>query len=148
MEGLENGEQNLLRDFNTDNICSYLQEKYPSFFLKYELSASDSLTRSDLLNSYLKKISNDAQLLNSIAWKIYSDELLYPTQVGIDIIESALRIKKEYAYTDTYAALLYKSNRLDDAQKQAESAIELAKEKSLDYFETQQLLTKILEAKK
>ncbi len=147
MESLENGEHNILGDIYSDRNCAIIIYKYPSFYFKYE-ATTDSLNKAQVLTNYLAKIVDDAQALNSTAWQIYTDELQYPAEVGINIAETALKIKKEYNYIDTYAALLYKSGRFDDAQKQAESAIVLAKEKGIDYTETQQLLTKISEAKK
>ena len=66
------------------------------------------------------------------------------------MIEYALRwakksidIKQDYANTDTYAALLYKSGNTKDAKTQAEKAIELAKKENTDYKGTQELLDKI-----
>lgn len=53
----------------------------------------------------------------------------------------------DWAFVDTYAALLFRSGRYDDASVAAERAIELGKAKGADVKETEALLVKIKAAK-
>lgn len=99
--------------------------------------------------NYSKYFNNNADELNSIAWKIY-EKANKPEHIkaGVDMAKRACQLEESYAYIDTYAAVLYKSENYKDAKVQAEKAIVLAKNAGLsdkDYEETKTLLAKINE---
>ncbi|MBC8124630.1 MAG: DUF255 domain-containing protein [Candidatus Kapabacteria bacterium] len=97
------------------------------------------------LMSEEENVSEYANDINEFSWNIYeksSDK---------SAIENAIwamgQITKDpeadWALVDTYAALLYKSGRYDDALVSAERAITLGKAKGADVKETEALLVKI-----
>lgn len=147
MGRLENGNPILLGSLYSDGFCSMITTKHPSIMIRYELTEpSDTTRKLEILEDLLSNISDNPRELNSIAWEIYTGQLDYPTETGIEIIETALKLNVDYHLLDTYAALLYKNNQFDEAKGQAETAIILAKETNEDYSETEKLLDKILEA--
>ena len=95
--------------------------------------------------AYVNKYSaDDPSTLNSVAWDFYenvSDKTML--QNAERWAKHAVELHGDYANTDTYAAVLYKEGKLEDAKKQAEAAIELAKQEKTDYKSTQQLLDKM-----
>lgn len=84
-------------------------------------------------------------LYNSVAWDFYENitdkELL---NKGLEYAKKSVTLNPEYANTDTYAALLYKTGNYKEAKKQAEKAIELGKRENADVKSTEQLLEKII----
>jgi thiol-disulfide isomerase/thioredoxin len=93
------------------------------------------------VNAYAQ---DDASTLNSIAWRFYE------SVDDLKMLENAAKWSKRsteldniYAYNDTYAAVLYKLGKKDEAKQAAEKAIELAKKSGEDYKETEALLKKI-----
>lgn len=56
-----------------------------------------------------------------------------------------MKVKPEYAYLDTYAAILYKLGKKDEALDAANKAIEIAKETDQDFEGTTELIDKINE---
>ena len=95
--------------------------------------------------NYIDKYAlNNADVLNNVAWGFYenvSDKTMI--EYALRWAKKSIDIKQDYANTDTYAALLYKSGNTKDAKTQAEKAIELAKKENTDYKGTQELLDKI-----
>jgi hypothetical protein len=55
----------------------------------------------------------------------------------------AVELDPNYANTDTYACILYKEGKTDEAKKQAQIAIDLAKKEKTDFSATQKLLDKM-----
>jgi hypothetical protein len=95
--------------------------------------------------TYTDKYSmNSASELNAMAWNFYEKvedrELLSHAEGWA---KHAVELDPNYANTDTYAAVLYKLGKTDEAKKQANIAIDLAKKENTDYKETQQLLDKM-----
>lgn len=129
---------------NTDKIIFEADmEAYKRFdnTKYYELAASD----------FQKHYNNDSQELNGMAWNFYekvSDKKLLSS--AVKMAQRACEINASYANLDTYAAVLYKSGDLKNAETQANKAIEKAKSENMgadDYKETSELLKKIKSGK-
>lgn len=126
--GIKSGEEILLK-----NDMDYYQNKKD--WNNYALSAV----------AYLDKYGkNNAQELNSAAWTFYeqvTDRTML--QHAESWVQQAVQIKNIYAFNDTYAAVLYKLGKKQQAQDAAEKAIEIAKQEKSDYQSTSELLEKI-----
>jgi len=129
---------------NTDKIIFEADmEAYKRFdnAKYYELAATD----------FQKYYNNDSQELNSMAWDFYekvSDKKLLGS--AAKMAQRACEINPSYANLDTYAAVLYKSGDLKNAEVQANKAIDKAKAENMgtdDYKETSELLNKIKSGK-
>lgn len=103
----------------------------------YELAAKD----------FLKYNNNNPNALNSMAWDFYeqvSDKTLLKS--AANMAKRACEINSNYAFLDTYAAVLYRAGELKDAEIFANKAIEKAKEDKMtpeEYKETSKLLENI-----
>ncbi|MEO5674638.1 MAG: DUF255 domain-containing protein [Chitinophagales bacterium] len=90
----------------------------------------------------------DVDEYNSCCWEIYekSDD---PELIRRAVIhmEKAVLAVKGYAQLDTYAALLFKDKQFEKAEKIADEAITMGKEKDQDVSSTEALLEKIKIAK-
>lgn len=94
---------------------------------------------------------NDASTLNSLAWTFYENvddqnQLLKAEHWA----KKAIEIEKSYAVMDTYASVLYKEGKKQEALQAANQAIEQAKKENLskdDYEPTLDLIKKINEIK-
>ena len=82
--------------------------------------------------------------INSFAWDIYEKaedpEALMKAE---EWMKEVIAIEPNYMFLDTYAALLYKNKKYDEAAKYAEMAIETGKKSGENVAETQELLEKI-----
>lgn len=82
--------------------------------------------------------------VNSICWTLYENtddrEIL---KKGVMWMKPVVALEDSYAYLDTYAALLYKTGDLQEAEKQAKLAIEKGKASGEDVSATEELLQKI-----
>jgi thioredoxin 1 len=87
---------------------------------------------------------DDANTLNSIAWSYYEniDDKEMLLKAGT-LAKRSIELESMYANNDTYAAILYKLGKKDEAEKAAVKAIELAKAEGSDFTETTELLKKI-----
>ena len=92
---------------------------------------------------------NNSGALNSMAWKFYENVTdKKQLKAATKMAERACALNNSYAYLDTYAAVLYKSGDLKEAEKVANMAIDIAKKGNMpaeDYKETDDLLKKIAE---
>lgn len=120
-----------------------------SYQMEYYEKASNLDKYNDVLRQYLEKIWNDYDALNTFAWNYYErfDDKSKLIK-AVECIERSIELNSNYANNDTYACLLYKLRKYDKALKQAERAIELAKQKNIDYKETSDLIIKIKEKQK
>lgn len=95
--------------------------------------------------AYTDKYSmNNANELNSVAWNFYEkieDKTLLANAERW--AKRSVELDPNYANTDTYAAVLFKLGKIDEAKKQAQIAIDLAKKENTNYSETQKLLDKM-----
>jgi thiol-disulfide isomerase/thioredoxin len=92
---------------------------------------------------------DDANTLNSIAWSYYEniDDKEMLLKAGT-LAKRSIELESMYANNDTYAAILYKLGKKDEAEKAAVKAIELAKAEGSDFTETTELLKKIEQLQK
>ncbi len=103
----------------------------------YELAAA----------GFQKYNNNNPSALNSMAWDFYeqvSDKTLLKS--AANMAKRACEINNNYAFLDTYAAVLYRAGELKDAEIMANKAIDKAKEDKMtpeEYKETSSLLEKI-----
>lgn len=95
-----------------------------------------------------KYLMNDAYRLNDIAWAFYEhieDKVLL--EKATRWAKHSMDLQPDYAVMDTYAALLYKTGKKQEAKVAAEKAIEQGKKENADYKGTEDLLKKISEMK-
>jgi thiol-disulfide isomerase/thioredoxin len=113
--------------------------------LQFYKSKNDWKNYASTAVSYVDKFSKDnAMALNGMAWNFYenvSDKAML--EEAAKWAKRSTDLENGYANNDTYAAVLYKLGKKEDAKKIAEKAISLAKEKGDDYSETEELLKKI-----
>ncbi|MBL4654590.1 MAG: hypothetical protein JKY33_02040 [Bacteroidia bacterium] len=79
-----------------------------------------------------------------IAWNFYEnidDKGMLAKAEGW--VKKSIEIEKSYANVDTYAAVLYKLGKKEEALKAVDEALSLAKEEEIDAKETQELKEKI-----
>jgi thiol-disulfide isomerase/thioredoxin len=113
--------------------------------LKYYQSKKDWKSYAVTAVAYVDKyIPDNAAGLNGIAWNFYENvDDAAMMQKAAGWAKRSVELQPLYANTDTYAAVLYKSGKKEEAKKAAEKAIELAKAGGDDYSETAALLKKI-----
>jgi thioredoxin-related protein len=84
---------------------------------------------------------NDADMLNAVCWtffqRIDDKEKLASAE---EWIAQSVKLKDEYANTDTYANILNKEGKTKEAIDMAKHSIEMAKKAGEDYSETEKLL--------
>ncbi|MFH2096668.1 MAG: hypothetical protein ABIJ16_13240, partial [Bacteroidota bacterium] len=86
--------------------------------------------------------------INQYCWNIYEkcdDQAVIKTAAGW--MDKVIGRSPQYAYIDTYAALLYKSEQFETAEKYALEAIEAGKKENTDVKDTEKLLEKIRSGK-
>ncbi len=112
--------------------------------LHFYESIKDESEYHRILDQYLQKIWNDPEALNQIAWEWYEDsDDSKKLEKGMECVLRSIELKSNYNNNDTYAALLFKTGQYEKAEKQAERAIEIAKDQKEDYSVTLNLLEKI-----
>jgi thioredoxin-related protein len=117
--------------------------------MEYYEKAGNLEKYNETLKQYIEKIWNDYDALNAFAWNYYEKfDDKSKLEKAVECVERSIALNSNYANNDTYACLLYKLGRYDKALKQAERAIELAKQKNLDYKDTTDLIVKIKESQK
>ncbi len=101
------------------------------------------------IESYIKVNGyEDHMMINNASWTIYEkvdDKKILKMAAGW--MEQVVANQPKWMYLDTYAALLYKSGDLKQAEDVAVKAIETGKKEGQDVSETQKLLEKIKSAK-
>lgn len=91
-----------------------------------------------------KYAKDNAGVLNNLAWAFYesiTDKVLL--EHAAEWAKHSSELENSYANNDTYASVLYKLGKKEEAKKTAEKAIELAKKNNEDYKGTEELLQKI-----
>jgi thioredoxin-related protein len=108
-------------------------------------STKDWTNYAKVAVAYTDKYSmTSANELNSMAWTFYEkvdDKNLLANAERWAM--TAVKLDPNYANTDTYASVLFKLGKFEEAKKQAQAAIDLAKKENTDYKETQVLLDKM-----
>lgn len=97
------------------------------------------------LKKYLKMIWDDSNALNEYAWSVYqhSKSSQYKLEKAIECIIKSIELNSNYANNDTYACLLFKLKKYDEALAQASKAIDIAKKNNTVAKETEDLIKKI-----
>ncbi|MFC2092583.1 thioredoxin family protein [Bacteroidota bacterium] len=91
---------------------------------------------------------DDSGFLNQVAWTFYENvDDLTLLEKAANWAKMSIELEENYYNTDTYAALLYKLGKYNEALKAAEYAIEVAKKTDMDYGGTEQLIEMIKEKK-
>jgi thiol-disulfide isomerase/thioredoxin len=141
-QGVENLKAEL-RNSGLGNANMIIAEADMSIYRKQKDWKNYGLAAENYINEN-KNIS--PRSLNSIAWSFYEHiEEKAMLQKAVDWSKRSVEMENSYANNDTYAALLYKSGRKEEAEKAAEKAIDLAKQSGEDYAETEALLKKMRE---
>ncbi|BDS11786.1 thioredoxin domain-containing protein [Aureispira anguillae] len=79
------------------------------------------------------KVCNDANELNSVAWKVYENEDdLKKLKEALGWIDRSIKIEANFFNLDTKAALLYKTKDYEAAKVYAEKALKAAKDSGMD----------------
>ncbi|SFT39865.1 Thioredoxin-related protein [Lishizhenia tianjinensis] len=130
-------------DGRTTGIMTSKSLALTSLMLYYK-KAGDTVKYQETLERYISKIWDDAEALNQIAWNYY-EQYNDAQQISLAItwVKRSIALDSNYANHDTYAALLYKLKDYKSSLEQAEIAIDIAKEKGLNYQETTNLIRKI-----
>lgn len=82
----------------------------------------------------------DYNFLNNCAWTFYEHiDDTGSLEKALSWIKTSVEIKSEYFNLDTYAALLYKLGKYDDALVRCKEAISDAQKNNIDYSETTKL---------
>lgn len=149
--------QNPINDSELNNYLSKIenlkikQSKTAIFAIKLDLL----IKKGDWVNYEKELISNGDELLtknqyNSVAWNLYEKsnnvELLNKASNWMKILTDNYSNDNNYAELDTYACILFKLKKKEEALKIAEKAIEKAKKMGLkesQYEETSELINKI-----
>jgi thioredoxin-related protein len=110
--------------------------------------ATDMNAYFDLAASKFQTYNNDnPNVLNSMAWRFYEKaDKKEHLQAAVKMAKRASELAEEYAFMDTYAAVLFKSGNLKEADRLATKAIDKAKANKMnpnDYKETVELQKKI-----
>ena len=93
---------------------------------------------------YLPKDEEEYEILNDFAWMFYEhiDAGIY-LDLAIGWIKRAIEIEQTSTNTNTFAHLLYKRGKKDEAEIMALKSIEIAKQEGIDYRETVEFLEEI-----
>ncbi|MFA6524206.1 MAG: thioredoxin family protein [Candidatus Paceibacterota bacterium] len=99
------------------------------------------------VDNYLKK--DDYLTLNELAWVFYKhiDAVIY-LDMAIDWAKCSVELHKETYNMDTYACLLFKTKKYEEALKVAEEAVQFQKEAGQNPPDTEKLLNEIKKAMK
>ncbi len=104
---------------------------------------------TDALDEYISKHgTEDADQINDICWNLYEkcdDKNLLAK--ACTYMSKAVSAEPKYPNMDTYAALLYKTGQMGEAEHWATTAIETGKKSGTDVSSTEALLKKIKEKK-
>lgn len=116
----------------------------------YYNRTSDWNQLSETIDRMSQAADASAAQINEFAWNMY--EKCEDNPALVKAADAMKRTTKnleasQWAFVDTYAALLYKTAQYDIAEEQALRAIEMGKEANADVAETEALLKKIRAAK-
>lgn len=109
-------------------IDYYMQKKDWNNYAKYTVKFVD------------ENNPKDAAFYNSVAWSFYenvSDKKMLKKALGW--AKKSMDIQLDYYNADTYASLLYKLGKYEEALTAADDAIKVAKKENMDYKATEKL---------
>ncbi len=120
-----------------------------SLRMEYFAKKGDSVRYEETAKLFLEKVWDDSNNLNDLAWRYY-ERYADARHLNEALVwaERSLQLGRHYNNLDTYAALLYKLGRYDEALKHANAAIVQAKKYDIDYEGTTELIGKIRDAMK
>jgi thioredoxin-related protein len=126
-------------------LTSGKEETLQSFKLSYYSGINDWKSFTKEFKIYLEKNGyTGAGTINSYCWGIYEKcddpEVI---SAACEWMKKALENDSQYAYMDTYAALLYKNKNYNEAEKYATQAISIGKKAGEDVKSTEELLEKV-----
>jgi thioredoxin-related protein len=104
----------------------------------------------DAVDKMSQAAEASAASINEFAWNMYEKCEDNPSLVkAADAMKRTTKNleSSQWAFVDTYAALLYKTGQYDIAEEQALRAIDMGKEAKADVAETEELLAKIRKAR-
>jgi tetratricopeptide (TPR) repeat protein len=111
--------------------------------------SKDYTKYAQLVTDYITRYSiEDPSELNSFAWAFYEqvdDKTML--QNAAKWAKKATEADDNFAFNDTYAAVLFKLGNKTEARIIAQKAIDIAKKNGEDFKETEALLKKINELK-
>ncbi|HUM46397.1 MAG TPA: hypothetical protein PLD84_05690, partial [Chitinophagales bacterium] len=121
----------------------------PGWKINFYKSNGQWVKYADAIDVELEKDPDvDVQYLNQFCWPVYEqcdDPAVIKRALGwLDSRSAQLR---NYEVLDTYASLLYKGNRLDEAEQYALKAIKQGEDDDRNVNDTKELLVKIRSAK-
>ena len=121
------------------------EETHQSFKLRYYSGINDWKNFSNEFKIYLEKNGySNAASINTYCWGIYEKcddpEII---SAACAWMKKTLETDSQYAYLDTYAALLYKNKNYKEAEDYANQAITTGKKAKEDVKATEDLLAKV-----
>lgn len=118
-----------------------------NFELEYFKGIEDWKSYAKHATGYLGKNEvENHNLLNNIAWTFYEKiDNKKQMKLAEEWALQSIALNSNYHNNDTYAALLYKQGKIDEAYTAAEKAITIAKYKRQDFTATKKLMDKINE---
>ncbi|MCX6334303.1 MAG: DUF255 domain-containing protein [Bacteroidia bacterium] len=141
----ENKFTGCLADVNRYIAEADRKEMTQSFKLTFFSGTEDWKSFSQEFKYYLDKDGYiNAGMINSYCWQIYEtciDQEIISN--ACDWMKKATDIDPQYAYLDTYAALLYKGKKYAEAERVAVKAVSTGKKAGEDVKLTEELLGKI-----
>lgn len=130
-----------------DYVKKYFDEKYQESTLKeFDISYYKGIGNWGKFAELVKPTIKEAHpnQINGYAWDIYeSCDDKEVINMACDWMSITVEKNQDYALLDTYAAVLYKAKKYDDAEKWANKAIKIGKEAGENVEETDKLLEKI-----
>jgi thioredoxin-related protein len=147
-EATEEKSEEMLNDIIT-LVYKYLPERQDetadnckmTFYERTEDWDNYFITVKDIID---RRGFDDHRTINDYSWKIYENvDNKESIKAAIGWMEVITKESTNWAYWDTYAALLYKEGNYKKAKEIAEKAIKMGKESESKVEETEKLLEKI-----
>jgi thioredoxin-related protein len=126
---------------------SYRDRMSAMYRLTYFRAVQDWALLVDVLKVDLERGVIDGSVVNEFSWSMYEDCTDNAALYKASTLMGSILANAGYAEWDTYAALLFKTNQLGDAEKAAIKAIDLGKAEGAKVGETEALLKRIQAAK-
>jgi thiol-disulfide isomerase/thioredoxin len=143
--GDKKGFQNLKKEVKNAGISDadeLIATSDLSFFKRNKEWKNYLITAGKLADKFKK---DDCYFLNGVSWTVFENFSDKPSLLKAEKwAKRSVDIKDEYFNNDTYANILFKLGKKQEAKIAAEKAIDLAKKEGADYKETEDLLNKII----
>ncbi|MCB0516910.1 MAG: thioredoxin family protein [Chitinophagales bacterium] len=127
------------------NFSEYSEQICGSLAMYYYTQREEWNEYANEAANYIGKFAMEkSNVLNNAAWTFY-EHIDEPAKLeeALAWSKKSLSLENNYYNADTYAALLYKLGRKNEALRAAEEAIILGKNEGMDISETENLLEKI-----